>query len=142
MAFRDFNAFNLALLAKQGLRFLQNPNSLVYRVCKARYFPKSHFFKVKLGTNPYFIWRNILAARQVVLENRVWQVNKILGRQMALFHPRKKPNGDELVFMNDLLDANRNWWDETKVDLVFDDKSTRKIKQITLGNLNSNDQRV
>lgn len=30
--FRDFRSFNLAMLGKQGWRFLSNPDSLVYRV--------------------------------------------------------------------------------------------------------------
>lgn len=33
---------------------------------KARYFPNSDFLQVKLGENPSYMWRNILAAQEVV----------------------------------------------------------------------------
>ena len=39
MGFKQLKYFNMALLAKQGWRLQTNPNSLVYRVLKARYFP-------------------------------------------------------------------------------------------------------
>lgn len=41
LGFRNFRDFNLALLAKQGWRFLTKPNSLVSKVYKSRYFPSS-----------------------------------------------------------------------------------------------------
>ena len=43
MGFKDLKEFNLALLVKQGWRILENPNSLVYRVYKAKYFAKESF---------------------------------------------------------------------------------------------------
>ena len=43
MGFRDLRAFNLALLAMQGRRIQQSPNSLIHRVLKAKYSAKSSF---------------------------------------------------------------------------------------------------
>lgn len=39
----------MSLLAKQGLRVLQNENSLLQRIFKAKYFPNISFFESKLG---------------------------------------------------------------------------------------------
>lgn len=55
MGFRSIKNFNLALLGKQAWRFIQYPNSLMTKIYKAKYFPKTSFFEAKLGNNPSFI---------------------------------------------------------------------------------------
>jgi len=48
MGFRNFKAFNLAMVAKQGWSFMSKPESLVTRVFKSRYFPRSSFWVLNL----------------------------------------------------------------------------------------------
>ena len=64
--YRDLKAFNLALLAKQGWRILQQLNSLVHRVYKAKYFAKESFLNAQVGRRPSYAWRSILAARDII----------------------------------------------------------------------------
>lgn len=47
LCFRDFASFNLALVAKQGWRILQLPDSLVAKILQARYFKHCHFLNAK-----------------------------------------------------------------------------------------------
>lgn len=54
MGFWNFQAFNLAMLAKQGWRLLTNPGSLCAKVYKARYYPNGDVLKSKLGHNPSY----------------------------------------------------------------------------------------
>lgn len=45
MSFPDIRCFNLAMLAKQGWKLLQENGSLLYECFKPRYFPKSTFLE-------------------------------------------------------------------------------------------------
>ena len=51
MGFRNLQAFNLAMLSKQAWHILTNPNSLIARIYKAKYFPYSDIMGAKLGCN-------------------------------------------------------------------------------------------
>ncbi|KAH9663932.1 reverse transcriptase domain-containing protein [Citrus sinensis] len=65
LGFRDFSSFNQALIAKQGWRILQHPDSLMAKILKAKYFKHSGFMDAKLGSHPSFVWRSILWGRQL-----------------------------------------------------------------------------
>ena len=68
MGLRDLEAFNQAVLAKQGWRILINENSLMTRVLKGKYFPSCSFIDAKQGSNMSFTWRSILQARPVLMK--------------------------------------------------------------------------
>ena len=55
MGFRNFQAFNIFMVAKQGWRILQKPDSLLAKFLKARYF----FLEADIGHNPSHAWRSI-----------------------------------------------------------------------------------
>lgn len=54
LGFRDFERFNLAMLAKQLWRLYIYPDSLLARTLKARYFPKSDIWNTGLSHSPSF----------------------------------------------------------------------------------------
>ena len=61
MGFRDIRCFNLAMLAKQGWRLLQDTESLLYRCFKARYFPRSNFLEATDVPNSSYVWKSLMA---------------------------------------------------------------------------------
>ena len=60
LGFKDFELFNLAMLARQAWRLLQNPDSLAARVLKGIYFPNSSILQATLGGHPSQVWRAIM----------------------------------------------------------------------------------
>jgi hypothetical protein len=57
--FRNLRDFNLAMLAKQVWRFHTQPNSLLSRCYKAKYFPTTDILKAHMGYNVSYAWRSI-----------------------------------------------------------------------------------
>ena len=74
MGFKNLKLFNLALLAKQGWRLEVGHDSLVYRVLKARYFPRCDLIHASMGNNPSYTWRSLMAAQNLVKEGLRWRV--------------------------------------------------------------------
>lgn len=83
LGFRNFNQFNIALLAKQGWRLFNNPNSLLARVLKAKYYPRSSFLNSQLGNLPSLTWRSIWAAKRLLLNGLTWRVGR--GDSISIF---------------------------------------------------------
>ncbi|KAL5790620.1 hypothetical protein ACOSQ2_005508 [Xanthoceras sorbifolium] len=77
MGFRAMEAFNQAMLAKQGWRILRDPNSLIAKVLKVRYFPNAFFLYCELGARPSYLWRSLLWGREVLkMGIRLWIENE------------------------------------------------------------------
>ena len=89
MGFKDLKAFNLALLAKQGWWLLQNQSTLFHQVFKAKYFEHSTFLRAKLGNQPSFAWRCIMAAKETVVEGAQWNVGN--GSKVRIWEDKWMP---------------------------------------------------
>jgi len=74
LGFQDLTLFNKALLAKQGWRLMKNPDSLIGRILKAKYYPNSSFLDSSLGSRPSFTWRSIYAAKDLLHQGLIWRV--------------------------------------------------------------------
>lgn len=55
LGFRDLRSFNLALLAKQGWRIMQDTSTLLHQIYKAKHFPHKKFLDLNLGHNPLYV---------------------------------------------------------------------------------------
>lgn len=80
LGFRDLNMFNVSLLAKKCWRIWSQPNCLLARVLKARYFAKTNFLHAELGSYPSFTWRSILAVKGLLEMGIGWRI----GNRMSV----------------------------------------------------------
>lgn len=142
MGVRDFSCFNQALVAKQGWRVIQSPNSLVSKVLQARYFKNSNFLSASLGSNPSFIWRSILWGREVIKRGIRWRVGN--GKKISVYEDNWLPRPDAFKPISppalpkdsvvaDLLN-DMNQWDEDKLNHYFMHEDTAVILKIPLPN--------
>ncbi|KAA3469656.1 reverse transcriptase [Gossypium australe] len=119
LGFRNLAQFNVALLAKQGWRFLTNPNSLVTRVFKAKYFPRSDFINSQLGNKTSYVWRSIWAAKGVLEKCLIWKVGT--GTSISIYSDVWVPSqvnsrllttvdGSNLNKVAELIDSQSREW--------------------------------
>lgn len=73
MGFRDLSSFNLALLAKQGWRPMNHPNSLLHKILKEKYFLNCSFMDAVVPSHSSFTWQSLAQARHIIrLGTRWW----------------------------------------------------------------------
>ncbi|KAI5329449.1 hypothetical protein L3X38_028846 [Prunus dulcis] len=89
LGFRNFEAFNKAMVAKQAWHILEKPTSLVAKILKARYFPHGDFMQASLGSSPSMIWKSILWGHVVIEDGLIWRVGN--GASIRVFQDRWIP---------------------------------------------------
>ncbi|KAL0318628.1 UNVERIFIED_CONTAM: putative mitochondrial protein [Sesamum angustifolium] len=141
LGFRNLEAFNRALLAKQLWRILSRPYSLVSRVLKAKYFPHTHLFDAQLGTRPSFTWRSIFMALPLLHSGCRWRIGT--GQSVSVWKDPWLPRapsfrvitppllGAQLKVCDLILEHTREWDVEAVQSLFWLEDSTL-ILQIPL----------
>ncbi|GAU31848.1 hypothetical protein TSUD_114590 [Trifolium subterraneum] len=142
LGFRNFEAFNKAMVAKQVWNIVQNPNSLVAKLIKARYFSHSSLFGAPLGYNLSFAWRSMWQARQILSLGCRWRIGS--GDNIRVMHDpwlcgsanRWVPSPQQAVVyqlsVRDLLHENYKAWNMVKVRNLFSKDVAEKILETPL----------
>ena len=124
MGFRNFEAFNLAMLGKHGWRLLTHPNSLCGRVLKGKYFNNSNFLQATVPRGASSTWRAIVAGRSALDTGLITRV--VNGSSVSIwtdkwipgtssFTPVARLGTDPLEKVSDLIDQYTGKW---KVDII------------------------
>uniref|UniRef100_A0A803PF19 Reverse transcriptase domain-containing protein n=1 Tax=Cannabis sativa TaxID=3483 RepID=A0A803PF19_CANSA len=141
LGFRNLHDFNLALLGKQGWRFMTRPESLVSRIFKARYFPNGNYLSATLGNNPSFVWRSVWEAQSLIRAGARWKVGN--GTLINILNEPWLPDQNQPFVTSshpalhpakvcNLLKVNELTWDEEILQDLFDDRDQLLIKRIPL----------
>lgn len=128
MRFCDIHCFNLALLAKQACRLVDNLDSLCATILKAKYFPDSDLLNAKLKKGASFTWQSIMSGVNTLKHGYISRVGD--GTKINIWSDawvpgsadRKiiTPRGQNIISkVGDLIDPVTRQWDEELVDHTF-----------------------
>ncbi|PNY13464.1 ribonuclease H [Trifolium pratense] len=74
LGFGNMEAFNFSMLGKQGWKLLIEPNPLLSRILKAKYFPQRDFLEADIGHNPSNTWRSIWSSQSLLSLGHRWKI--------------------------------------------------------------------
>ena len=148
LGFKDIEIFNLALLAKQAWRLLQNQESLSARILKSVYYPNTSIMHAPLGSHPSQIWRAAVEGRDVLKQGLIrrigngettdiWADNWIPRDHMLRPYGSLIPNPP--VHVSELINSTNASWDMQKLQQVFMPMDIQAIIQIAICTRNISD---
>jgi ribonuclease HI len=150
MGFRDISSFNQALLAKQGWRIMTEPDSLLAKVFKAKYFPTSNFLQAKPGHRSSYSWQSIMKASWILKKGCLWLIGN--GKTTNIWSDRwLHPHGDKATWtprhantnlekLQDLINPSSKDWNRQLISQNFYPIEAEAIYQIPLSNPMDEDQ--
>lgn len=120
LGFRDLYSFNMAMLAKQGWRLIQTPESLCARILKSKYFPNCSLLNSTTKSGCSYTLRSIMQGVQLLKEGVIWHVGN--GHHIDIWIdpwvPREvtrrpiTPGGRTLIQrVEELIDSVTDEWD-------------------------------
>ena len=142
MGFRDLRDFNLAMLAKQGWRLIQDQYSLLYGYLKARYFPRTSFLEASDTPNSSYTWKSLIAAKPILKTGCCWRVGNGSSIQVTqdkwipnypsnkVIHPPVEEEWEWRVAK--LIDWERHTWDGELIRSRFHRDDAEAILRIPL----------
>jgi ribonuclease HI len=149
IGFKDLRAFNEALLAKQGWRLTTNPDSLVAKIFKAKYYPNSSFLSAKHTHNSSFSWQSIQKASWVLKKGCKWIIGD--GKSIDIWrdrwiHPQfgstmwtKQPANTILHRVCDLINNQNRCWNAQLIKHNFYPTEADQICSIPITNTDHDD---
>ncbi|XP_058766468.1 uncharacterized mitochondrial protein AtMg00310-like [Vicia villosa] len=129
LGFRDIRAFKIAMVAKQVWNFMTNPNALISKFFRTKYFHTSSFLAAKIENNPSFVWRSLWKAREVFLLGCRWRIGD--GSNIRVMNASwlrndcggwvGAPQGRHVysLMVNSLFQPNTKRWDYIEINQLF-----------------------
>jgi hypothetical protein len=141
LGFKDIHIFNLSMLARQGWRLLQAPESLCARVLRAKYFIDGDLLRAKPVPGMNYVWRSILKGLEVLKLGVIWRVGD--GDNIKIWSdpwisssstrgPTTRQNNPRLNMVAELLEADSVCWKEDLVRQTFIHKDAVAILKIPI----------
>ncbi|XP_026422818.1 uncharacterized protein LOC113318757 [Papaver somniferum] len=144
LGFRKSELNNLAMLARNAWKIIENPNFLLGTVLKARYFPKTDFLNTTCPDNCSWTWRCLHTIKEMIKPFISWIVGdgKFIDPWCDKWIPTlgsATPNPlvppDPSVKVSYFIDDSIRSWNLVKLNTHFDDAFVQKIITIPLSQL-------
>ncbi|XP_039053105.1 uncharacterized protein LOC120195038 [Hibiscus syriacus] len=136
------------MLGKQLWRVLQQPQSLVARVYKAKYFPSCDILQASLGDHPSFAWRSLLHVINALRYGFHWRlgINSVVPMHGARwggvfpvqFETNYMDNTAQPVLCGDFMILDALSWNGPLVQQVFTAADAEAILQCVISPIHSN----
>jgi hypothetical protein len=142
LGFKSITAFNYAMLGKQAWKLFTNPDNLITRLFKVKYYPNSDFLNSSIGHNPSYVWRSIWSAKFVVRNGYKWSIGP--GFDIPLWNQKWLSDGSDLqppfnldlellnMTVSDMMVTNGRSWNTPLIRDLFDPSAASKILQTPL----------
>lgn len=141
MGFRDLHSFNLAMLAKQVWRLIDEPESLCARVLRAKYYPSGDILKAGPKNGSSFTWQSLVAGIQTFRRGHIWRIGN--GEKVNIWEdhwipssPTRQiitPRGGAIITkVNELIDPISEQWDEELIRSIFNPVDVGRILRTPL----------
>ncbi|XP_024175552.1 uncharacterized protein LOC112181445 [Rosa chinensis] len=128
-------------LPLRGWRIISNPQSLIAKLYKAKYFPHCSFWEAEIGDSPSFSWISILQGRAVLQAGVQWKIGD--GTQVDIWQDKwipvstptqiSRPLNTSLSKVADLIDESAQQWKANLIHDLFPDHIAERILCIPLG---------
>ena len=137
MGYRDLECFNMAMLAKQGWRLVQNLDSLVAKVFHEKYYGGESFLNSRLGPRPSYAWQSIWNAKKLLQEGLLWRVGD--GKSINIWGARwvLSPSSyaiqspirilEREAKVSALVDNSTMWWNISLVKSIFSEEEAAMV---------------
>lgn len=145
------HGFNLAFLGKQSWNLLKNPNALVSKLLKARYYPNCSLLQARRTGWLSFTWSGIWEAKEFVKDGLRWVMGD--GRSINIYQDRwlrGKPDYcvDQYTQQQaprdtkvcDFLLKNQKAWDECKIRRTFNTVDAEAILAVRVSQCSTKDR--
>lgn len=152
LSFRNFQAFNNALLAKQLWRLITQPNLFMCKVLKAKYFPRGGLLNAEAKNHSSWLWRSWIGAKNTLQKGIRYQVGD--GKSIKIwdtpwlpscpnFKPRtRKPDNCSLTWVSELMTSDGKTWNLDLIRRIFIKGDAEAILHTPISQLGTRDKLV
>ncbi|KAG8480190.1 hypothetical protein CXB51_024907 [Gossypium anomalum] len=140
-----------AISGQKGWKIITQPDCLLARVMKAKYFPKGDCMSARVGSYLSYTWRSIWGARCLLKEGIGWRIGN--GQSVNIWNDAWLPGVENgrvqcqqinirYSMVSDLIDRDAVTWKHEEIRSLFGEEQMQRIVAIPLANIGLQDALV